>query len=60
MLLSLKDSLDFFEVVLCMEYLSIISVLPTVDGGYHIPCLEKRQKYQWRKLRNVLVYILAY
>ena len=40
---TIKDSYDFFKWDR-MRYLSIVSVLTTVDGGRHAPCLEKQQE----------------
>ena len=39
-----------------MSYLSIVSVLPTVDGGQHAASLEKQQEDQGRKLSYELMW----
>ena len=39
-----------------MSYVSIVSVLPTVDGGGHAPSLEKQAGVPTRKLSNVLLW----
>ena len=39
-----KDSLAFLKLG-CMRYLSMVSVLPTVDGGRHAPSLGEQQEY---------------
>ena len=41
--ISKKDSSDHFKRA-CRSYLSIVSVLPTVDDGRHAPSLEKQQR----------------
>ena len=40
----------------CMRYLSIVSVLSTVDDGRHAPSLEKQTGVPRREQSNVLLW----
>ncbi len=39
-----------------MRYLSILSGLPTVDGGQHAPSLEQQPEVSARKLSSLLLW----
>ena len=40
----------------CTRYLSILSVLPTVDDGRHAPSLEKQTGVTAQEQSNVLLW----
>ncbi len=40
-----------------MRYISIVSVTPTADGGWHAPSFENQTRVQARKLSNVLLWM---
>ena len=42
-----------------MRYLSIVSILPTVDGGRHTPSLEKQTGVQAQEQSKVLLWTEA-